>query len=71
VGVPDDQIQVRLDVGPYVPVKEQAGRCHQSQGGGGAQRWLPAFIRRRFLRYEFFVQFEPPGAGPHSDLFEG
>jgi LmbE family N-acetylglucosaminyl deacetylase len=71
VGVPDDQIQVRLDVGHYVSVKEQAGRCHQSQGGGGAQRWLPAFIRRRFLRFEFFVQLEPPGAGPHSDLFEG
>jgi LmbE family N-acetylglucosaminyl deacetylase len=71
VGVPDDQIQVRLDVGPYVPVKEQAGRCHQSQGGGGAQRWLPALIRRRFMRFEFFVQLEPPGAGPHSNLFEG
>jgi LmbE family N-acetylglucosaminyl deacetylase len=71
VGIPDEQIQVRLDVGPYVPVKEQASRCHQSQGGGGAQRWLPAFIRRRYLRFEFFVQLEPPGAGPHSDLFEG
>jgi LmbE family N-acetylglucosaminyl deacetylase len=71
VGVPDDEIQVRLDVGRYVPVKEEAGRCHQSQGGGGAQRWLPRFMRRRFLGYEFFVQLEPPGAGPHSDLFEG
>jgi LmbE family N-acetylglucosaminyl deacetylase len=71
VGVPDDQIQVRLDVGRYVPVKEEAGRCHQSQGGGGAQRWLPGFLRRRFMRYEFFVQLVPPGAGPHSDLFEG
>jgi LmbE family N-acetylglucosaminyl deacetylase len=71
VGVPDDQIQVRLDVGPYMPVKEEAGRCHQSQGGGGAQRWLPGFMHRRFMRYEFFVQLEPPGAGPHRDLFEG
>jgi LmbE family N-acetylglucosaminyl deacetylase len=71
VGIPDDQIQVRLDVGPYVPVKEQASACHQSQGGGGVQRWLPGFMRRRFMRYEFFVQLEPPGAGPHSDLFEG
>jgi len=70
VGVPDDQIQVRLDVGPYVPVKVEASACHQSQGGGGVQRWLPAFIRQRFMRYEFFVQIEPPGAGRHNDLFE-
>jgi LmbE family N-acetylglucosaminyl deacetylase len=70
-GVPYEQIHVRLDVGPYVPVKEQAGACHQSQGGGGAQRLMPAFLRRRFMRYEFFVQLEPPGAGPHRDLFEG
>ena len=71
VGVPDKQIHVRLDVGPYVPVKVQAGACHQSQGGGGAQRLLPAFLRRRFMRYEYLVQLEPPGARPHSDLFEG
>jgi len=71
VGVPDDEIQVRLDVGPYVEVKEQAGACHQSQGGGGVQRWLPVFLRRRFMRYEFFMQLEPSGAERHSDLFEG
>jgi LmbE family N-acetylglucosaminyl deacetylase len=71
VGMPDEQVDVRLDVGAYVPVKVQAGACHRSQGGGGAQRWLPSFIRRRSLRYEFFLQLEPPGAGPHSDLFQG
>jgi len=71
VGVPDEEIQVRLDVGPYVPLKEKASACHQSQGGGGAQRWLPAFLRRRFMRYEFFMQLEPSRAQPHSELFEG
>ena len=71
VGVPDEQIHVRLDVGPYVQVKEQAGACHQSQGGGGAQRMLPAFLRRRLMRYEFFVQLEPPDAQPHTDFFQG
>jgi LmbE family N-acetylglucosaminyl deacetylase len=71
VGIPDEDIQVRLDVGRYVSFKEQAGACHQSQGGGGAQRFLPAFVRHRFMRYEFLMQIEPPGAGPHSDLFEG
>jgi LmbE family N-acetylglucosaminyl deacetylase len=71
VGIPDQEIQVRLDVGRYVRVKEEASACHRSQGGAGAQRWLPAFLRRRFMRYEFLVQLEPPGAGPHRDLFEG
>ena len=71
IGVPDDEIQVRLDVGRYVRVKEQASACHRSQGGGGAQRRLPAFLRRRFMRYEFYMQIEPAGGGRHSDLFEG
>jgi LmbE family N-acetylglucosaminyl deacetylase len=71
VGVPDEHVQVRLDVGPYVVVKERASACHRSQGGRGAQRVLPAFLRHRFMRYEFFVQVEPPGAQPHTDLFQG
>lgn len=70
-GVPDEQIHVRLDIGPYLSLKEQASACHQSQGGGGAQRVLPTFLRRRFMRHEFFIQAEPPDAGPHHDLFEG
>jgi LmbE family N-acetylglucosaminyl deacetylase len=71
VGMPDQEIQVRLDVGRYVRVKEEASACHRSQGGAGAQRWLPAFLRRRFMRYEFLAQLEPPGAGRHRDLLEG
>jgi LmbE family N-acetylglucosaminyl deacetylase len=70
-GVPDEEIHVRLDIGPYLSAKEQASACHQSQGGGGAQRMLPPFLRRRFMRYEFFVQAQPPGASPHHDLFKG
>jgi LmbE family N-acetylglucosaminyl deacetylase len=71
VGIPDENIQVRLDVGPYVKIKEEVSACHRSQGGRGAQRILPAFLRRRFMRYEFFVQLEPPGAQPHTDLLAG
>jgi LmbE family N-acetylglucosaminyl deacetylase len=71
VGVPDERIHVRLDVKPYVSLKEWASACHKSQGGAGALRAMPAFLRRRFMRYEHFVQAEPPGAGPHGDLFEG
>lgn len=72
VGVPDRMIHVRLDVEAYLPVKQEAGACHKSQGGGGA-RWraLPAFLRRRAMRYEHFVQAHPEDARSHSDLFAG
>jgi LmbE family N-acetylglucosaminyl deacetylase len=70
MGVPDEQIHVRLDVEAYFAVKEQASACHKSQGGG-AMRVLPAFLRRRLLRYEHFVQAKPAGAKVHGDLFEG
>jgi N-acetyl-1-D-myo-inositol-2-amino-2-deoxy-alpha-D-glucopyranoside deacetylase len=70
-GVPDEQIHVRLDVGPYLTVKEQASTCHKSQGGEGATRFIPAFARRRLLRYEYFVQARPSGARSHQDLFAG
>jgi len=71
VGVPDEHIHVRLDIGPYLALKEQASACHRSQGGAGATRLFPAFARRRFMRYEHFVQAQPPGARPHQDLFAG
>jgi LmbE family N-acetylglucosaminyl deacetylase len=70
VGVPDEQIHVRLDVGPWLEIKEQASACHQSQGGGGAASWLPKILRHRLLRHEHFVQALPAGAFPHDDLFE-
>lgn len=71
VGVPDEQFHVRLDVGAYMAIKEQASACHKSQGGGGVLRMFPGFARRRWLGYEHFVQAWPPGAGAHGDLFEG
>ncbi len=71
VGVPDEQIQVRLDVRRHVSIKEEASACHKSQGGGGALRFLPRFLRNRFFGHEFFVQAQPPGSVTHGDLFEG
>jgi LmbE family N-acetylglucosaminyl deacetylase len=71
VGVPDEQIHVRLDVGAFVGIKEQASACHKSQGMGGALRMVPAVLRRRFFRYEYFVQARPSGARLHTGLFEG
>ncbi len=70
VGVPDEEIHVRLDVGPYLAVKERASACHRSQGGG-AFRWLPGWLRRRFMRHEHFVLAYPEPIGPHDDLFAG
>jgi len=70
-GVPDDEIHVRLDIEHDILVKEQASACHKSQGGGSALRMLPTFMRRRLMRYEYFVQAQPPIARRHADLFEG
>jgi LmbE family N-acetylglucosaminyl deacetylase len=72
VGVPDNQITVRMDIAPYASIKEQASACHCSQGGGaGGPRGMPAFLRRRALRYEVYMQAYPPNGHKHQDLFEG
>lgn len=74
-GVPEEKIHVRVDVSDYLEVKERASACHQSQGGAGALRFIPAFIRRhlmrRFMRYEYFTQARPAPAGELQDLFQG
>jgi N-acetyl-1-D-myo-inositol-2-amino-2-deoxy-alpha-D-glucopyranoside deacetylase/mycothiol S-conjugate amidase len=69
-------IHVRIDVGPYLDVKQQASACHASQGGGGAGpfRWVPAPLRKRWLREETFMQGFPepqPAGKPRKDLFNG
>lgn len=66
-------VHARVDVRPYLDVKSRAAACHKSQGGGQEQfRWLPAFLRRRWLGVETFTQgFPQPGPGdpPQSGLF--
>jgi LmbE family N-acetylglucosaminyl deacetylase len=69
LGLPGDQIHVRLDVSGTVDVKLRASACHRSQGG--ESRLWPRFMRRRYLRYEYYVQAQPPDASAHADLFEG
>ncbi len=71
VGVPDHQIHVRLHLQAYLKVKEQASACHRSQGGHGTIMHWPAFLGRRAMAYEHFIQVLPPGARRHRDLFEG
>jgi LmbE family N-acetylglucosaminyl deacetylase len=72
VGVPDRNIHVRLNVGAYQSVKQEAGACHSSQGGG-SRRWRtgPRWLRRRAMQYEYFVQAYPQPERNHNDLFAG
>jgi len=71
VGVPDELIAAWVDVGSFLPVKERASACHQSQRGSDPQQQLPRLIRRRLMRYEPFVQAYPHHWERHSDLFAG
>ncbi len=68
LGTPDRSIHVRLDLRAYLPIKEEASACHRSQAGGA--HW-PTFLGRRAMAHEHLIQTLPPGAGRHSDLFEG
>lgn len=71
VGVEDEEIHVTLNVWDYLDAKEAAGKCHASQGGGGAQRLLPGFLRKWAMRHEHFSQAYPEPARKHNDFFEG
>lgn len=59
VGIPNNLIHIRVDVWPYMSVLEQAYACYKSQGGDPLQRILPPLLRRRTLRYEYFMQAIP------------
>jgi LmbE family N-acetylglucosaminyl deacetylase len=67
-------IHARVDVRPYLAVKDQASACHESQGGGqNSFRWIPQFIQRRYWGSETFTRGVPapePGAAVERDLFE-
>lgn len=65
-------VHARVDVRPYLEIKQRASACHKSQGGGTQQmRGLPGFIARRYLGYETFTQGfpTPPADGVQPDLF--
>lgn len=72
LGVPNEDVHVKLNIAPYLPIKEAAGACHETQGGaGGPSRQLPRFLQRWLERFEHFQQAYPPNATRHRDLFEG
>ncbi|PJF44696.1 MAG: GlcNAc-PI de-N-acetylase [Phototrophicales bacterium] len=64
---------VRINVGPYMHIGEQASRCHASQGGG-LRGFLPPRLRRILFRYQTLTRaFPPPPTDKiiEHDLFEG
>ncbi len=68
-------IHARVDVRPYLEVKDAASACHKSQGGDQDRfKWIPQFIQRRYWGAETFTRGVPvptPGAPVERDLFEG
>lgn len=66
-------IHARLDVRPYLDVKDAASACHKSQGGGqDSFKWIPQVIQRRFWGFETFTQGAPdpkPGQAVLRELF--
>jgi mycothiol conjugate amidase Mca len=74
VGTPDEDITTQVDIGPYLPRKTEALRCHRSQV---APDWWflripPDVLHQRFNR-EFFVRVASrvPVNGTEHDLFAG
>ncbi len=53
-------IHARVDVRPYLAVKDAASACHKSQGGDqNCFKWIPQFIQRRYWGSETFTRGVP------------
>ncbi len=71
------RITTRVDVTPYIEIREQARACHLTQGGGrmGVFSWMPMPLRRALLRLgeETFARVHPPidRRAREKDLFDG
>jgi len=69
------QITHRLDTTPYQDAKAAATACHRTQfGDEHLFRKVPQEVIRTAMRYEHFIQVDPPLASPSSpidDLFAG
>ncbi len=69
----ETSVHARVDVRPYLAIKDQASACHKSQGGDQDRfKWIPQFIQRRYWGAETFIRGIPapaPGAPVERDLF--
>ncbi|MBX3010602.1 MAG: PIG-L family deacetylase [Caldilineaceae bacterium] len=67
-------VHAQINIEPYLPNKTAASQAHASQYSGGPAftRFLPPFLRRRFLIHETFTRAYPaPNGSVETDLFDG
>lgn len=70
----DTPVHATINVSNYLTQKDAASRAHASQYSGGPAfiRFLPAFLRKRFVANEAFTRaFPAPTSQQEHDLFEG
>lgn len=70
----DFPVHVRLDIRSVAEIKQEAGACHSSQGGGQMRRGLMGFVTRVFGEHEDYMRAWPPVDGNFKrlgDLFDG
>lgn len=68
----DFPVNARLDVRSVSEIKDKAGACHASQGGGQMRSGLMGFVSKAFGEYEDYMRAYPPVAKDEkrqSDLF--
>ncbi len=58
----DFPTHARIDIGSVLRIKERAGACHASQGGGRMGGGVVTLLMRLFSGTEYFMQAFPPAA---------
>jgi LmbE family N-acetylglucosaminyl deacetylase len=73
LGYPRDRLHAYINFRQYWNVKMQASAAHASQGGGGMNRLLPAWVQKCFLATDTFIRAHPltPDGYREYDLFNG
>lgn len=56
----DFDIHVEINIRKFIPVKEKAGKCHSSQGGGRIGGGVMGLLLKLFNTREVFIQSYPP-----------
>ena len=70
----DFPVHARLDIRSVAGIKNEAGACHNSQGGGQMRRGLMGLVSKIFGEHEDYMRAYPPVDGNFkrvNDLFEG
>jgi N-acetyl-1-D-myo-inositol-2-amino-2-deoxy-alpha-D-glucopyranoside deacetylase len=70
----DFPVHVRLDIRSVAEIKNEAGACHSSQGGGQMRRGLMGLVSKAFGEHEDYMRAFPSvdsGFKRLTDLFNG